>query len=247
MQPPSSRKFFKAIKYLFLTSSPLTIFISYTKTYFLKNKIINKSKMTGNSIKDKKFSTDWFSGNIPYWEIIFDKFNFLNKKISYLEIGSWEGRSSLFVLQSFSNANIVCVDTWCGADEHDGSKFLDSIESNFDFNLTKYVDRLQKFKGTSYSFFDQLDKDCQYDLIYIDGSHYLDDVLIDALKAFEHLKVGGVMIFDDYFWGYYEDSMLNPAAAINAFIRLKQNYLKVEMVYSQVIVSRTSNEVRINH
>ena len=39
----------------------------------------------------------------------------------------------------------------------------------------------------------------KYNLIYNDGSHHSDDVIVDAFKAFEMLKVGGIMIFDDYF------------------------------------------------
>jgi predicted O-methyltransferase YrrM len=169
------------------------------------------------------------------------------KDLSCLEIGSWEGRSALFILESLPKSRIVCVDTWSGADEHKGSEVLNQIEVNFDHNLSIYKSRLKKYKGTSYSFFDQLDSHVKFDLIYVDGSHYVDDVLVDAVKAFSHLNVGGIMIFDDFFWGYYDDPISNPASAINAFISLKKKYLKVEMVYSQIIISRTAQENRLNH
>jgi len=179
--------------------------------------------------------------------IIFKKFQMLNKPLSCLEIGSWEGRSSLFILESLPNSKLTCVDTWEGADEHKGSKILNRIEQNFDTNLSDYQDRLAKYKGTSFSFFDNLESDTKFDLIYIDGSHYIDDVMIDALKSFAHLNVGGVMIFDDFFWGYYDDPMSNPASAINSFVTLKKRYLRVEMVYSQIIISRIADEIRSNH
>ncbi len=171
----------------------------------------------------------------------------LDKSLSCLEIGSWEGRSSLFILESLPNSKLTCVDTWEGADEHKRLNILNTIEQNFDSNLSEYRDRLTKYKGTSFSFFDNLESHIKFDLIYIDGSHHIDDVMIDALKSFTHLNVGGVMIFDDFFWGYYDDPISNPASAINSFVTLKKRYLRVEMVYSQVIISRISEEKRSNH
>ena len=92
-------------------------------------------------------------------------------------------------------------------------------------------------------FFDTLDSGTKYDLIYIDGSHCVDDVMLDALKAFQRLNIGGIIIFDDYFWSFYDNPKSNPAVAINAFINLKREFLKVEMVYSQII-SRIASESR---
>ena len=60
-----------------------------------------------------------------------------------------------------------------------------------------------------------------FDLIYIDGSHTAADVLIDAVLAFQLLRVGGVMIFDDYLWSMEPalsvDPLNMPKPAIDAF------------------------------
>ena len=48
-----------------------------------------------------------------------------------------------------------------------------------------------------------------FDLIYIDGSHTAADVLTDAVLAFQLLRVGGVMIFDDYLWS------MEPALSVD--------------------------------
>ena len=45
------------------------------------------------------------------------------------------------------------MDTWAGADEHKDLSVLSSIEKTFDTNLAEFDNRVQKFKGTSYSFF----------------------------------------------------------------------------------------------
>lgn len=47
-----------------------------------------------------------------------------------------------------------------------------------------------------------------FDLVYVDGSHMCADVLFDALLAFELLRPGGVIVFDDYEWDRYRH---NPA------------------------------------
>ena len=197
-----------------------------------------------------KLTADWFTGSIPYWYSVFDEYRLPNKKeIQALEIGSWEGLSSYFILQTLPNATLTCVDTWEGADEHksgniDMQNTLSRIEVSFDSNLSIFSDRLVKYKGTSFSFFNAHSNEEAFDLIYIDGSHHCDDVVIDAIKCFEMLKVGGIMIFDDYFWRLYTNDINNPAAAINTFLRLKKGLYKVVRIYYQIIIEKTKNDTR---
>ena len=40
-----------------------------------------------------------------------------------------------------------------------------------------------------------------FDLVFVDGSHQATDVLTDAVISFQLLRLGGLMIFDDYLWG----------------------------------------------
>jgi hypothetical protein len=55
------------------------------------------------------------------------------------------------------------------------------------------------------------------------------------------LKIGGIMIFDDYLWQYYPKNINNPAAAINVFLKLKQGSYKVVRVYYQLIIEKISD------
>ncbi len=70
-----------------------------------------------------------------------------------------------------------------------------------------------------------------FDLIYVDGSHQASDVLTDSIMAFQLLRVGGVMIFDDYLWSWdpegKQDTLNMPKAAIDSFINLFQRKLRV--------------------
>jgi len=66
-----------------------------------------------------------------------------------------------------------------------------------------------------------------FDLIYIDASHYAVDVLTDAVLSFKLLKGGGMMIFDDYLWAGDENIVYYPKIAIDAFTNVFSNHLKL--------------------
>ncbi len=240
----SSRKPIRALKFLFDTNAPLDVYWIYIKTY-CKKKLVEKKYSDEGKFKagllKGSFSNDWFTNNIPYWSEVFSKYDLRTKNIDVLEIGSWEGLSSLFILSTFPNANLISVDTWEGADEHQNNPHLNAIEQNFDKNLHSYVERLTKFKGTSFEFFSKNTVKERFDLIYVDGSHHTDDVIVDAIKSFELLKIGGILIFDDYIWGYYKNPMDNPAGAINSFLRLKKGAFEILSVYGQLTLKKTRN------
>jgi Methyltransferase domain len=245
----SSRKPVRALKFLFDTKAPLAVYISYIKTYLNRKRILANSPDISKFEKDKvlgKFSNDWFKPNIPYWHDVFVNYGLYEKDLRSLEIGSWEGMSTLFILSSLPKVMHTSVDTWAGADEHQGTEVLNVIEKNFDHNTQKYQDKLKKFKGTSFNFFNQLSGRENFDLIYIDGSHHTDDVIVDAIKSFEQLKVGGIMIFDDYFWVYYKNAIDNPAGAVNAFLTLKHGCYEILAVYNQLILKKIRDGRRVS-
>lgn len=180
------------------------------------------------------YSGTYFSGNLPYWQELFLKFEVRPGNI--LEIGSFRGDSAKVLLDCFGHSKITCVDTWSGGDEHSSIEFAE-IEKSFDEFAGQYNQRVTKSKGTSVEFF--LSQQSRYDLIYIDGSHFADDVLIDLLKAWQVLNVGGVMICDDYIWDRYKRIRDNPCAAINAFLSLKKGEYRVLAVYRQIWLRKT--------
>ena len=47
-----------------------------------------------------------------------------------------------------------------------------------------------------------------FDFIYIDGSHEFFDVYNDAIYSFKFCKKGGYLVFDDYFWTFYENDRI---------------------------------------
>lgn len=174
-----------------------------------------------------QFSSRFFDGNAAQWIQVFEREQLGGKSLDMLEIGSWEGRSTVFLTHYFPNAKITCVDTWKGSDEHVGDEGLKSVEERFDSNVVRFGERVRKFKGTSLQFFSGIDLTEKYDLIYVDGSHHADDVMCDILNAFRCLKPNGIMICDDYLWDWYHNVRHNPAMAINYLLRQKKGECEV--------------------
>lgn len=190
--------------------------------------------------RENNFRHDWFSSNVPFWMEIFDAYGLRGKPIRALEIGSFEGLSSCFILQQLPAAALTCVDTWEGSDEHVGMEHISTIESVFDGHVAPWRDRVTKKKNFSLRYLATLGPEDKFDFIYVDGSHHADDVMIDAIRSFEQLKVGGVIILDDYLWRYYPRSSEDPARAINGFLRLAEGRYKLIMAYRQLALVKTA-------
>lgn len=244
------------LKLMILSDAPAWLVLTHFKLNYLHRLSSSRKDFETEQYNFRKYAkslrldNDWFTNNIPTWLMAFKKQSY-NKKtlLNCMEIGSWQGLSAVFLLSYFDNANLTCVDTWEGADEHKNEhatnhEILSKAEKVFDANLAEYEDRLTKYKGTSYRYFNDCFEIEKFDLIYIDGSHHSDDVVVDAIKSFEMLKLGGLMIFDDYLWKYYDSTIDNPIGAINAFIRLKRNQLEVICFDYQLVVRKTKSSVR---
>lgn len=152
-----------------------------------------------------QFSRDWFTKNLIIWIPLLDEY----KPTRILEIGAFEGLSTIFLIDkctTYGNTEIYTVDTWEGGVEHANLDF-NIIEDRFDNNvqlaaktMAKNPVSVSKAKGTSLV---ELSKMVavgipKFDLVYVDGSHLAPDVLVDAVLSFNLLRVGGLMIFDDY-------------------------------------------------
>lgn len=189
----------------------------------------------------KNFTTDWFTPQITSWLEVFSRNGVLDNQsgpLRGLEIGSWEGMSSLFLLRRFPQLHLTCVDTWLGGGEHAFLPTLEHVESRFDSNTADHSERITKWHGSSASYFSTLTDDEMFDIVYVDGSHFVDDVLLDSLAGFRHLRDGGIIIFDDYQWHSYEGKKANPAAALNAFFRLKSREIELLSAGHQIIARR---------
>jgi tetratricopeptide (TPR) repeat protein len=184
------------------------------------------------------YNTDWFSHNIPNWQEYLRRFVNL-PELNVLEIGSWEGRSTCWLLDNIlthESARITCVDTWQGGVEHQNMKRNVLLsEACFDVNtfLTGHPEKVIKKVGLSCDVMRLLPIN-SYDVIYVDGSHEAEDVLVDAILAWGLIKIGGLVIFDDYgLGGGVKD-------AVDVFLKFFGNKLKLIHISFQVYVEKTA-------
>jgi hypothetical protein len=203
--------------------------------YFIEK---NRDKIVNNQEKlyfDKKYKfsfNDWFSPNIEIWKKFVNKIN----NINYLEIGSFEGRSTVFISQLKNTNSITAIDTWEGSDEHKEISFKKVFE-NFKDNIN-YTNKsnINFFKETSDNFFSKNKK--TYNLIYIDGSHEYSQVKRDLINSFNCLEKNGYIICDDFNWFFYEDINKNPMKAILECYDKYKNYLNIEFINHQIIFKK---------
>jgi hypothetical protein len=66
-----------------------------------------------------------------------------------------------------------------------------------------------------------------FDFIYIDGDHTAYGVMKDAVNAYECLSIGGILAFDDYMWPSGKGVYNEPKVAIDAFLAVYGNRIKL--------------------
>ena len=220
-------------KYLIKTGSSFNLIRKYLTYLCLLLVIKKKRKGFINNyrkfLNKKVYTFDFFSQNTYDWITVLKEFK--EKKFNYLEIGSFEGNSALFVLNYFKTKSVFCVDPWKQLNTDEGSKegyenvSIKDVEKNFDTNLKEYEGKFQKYKMRSEIFFKE--NKFEFDVIYIDGSHLADDVLKDCRSSWTNLKKNGILILDDFFWKNYDKIENNPAYAINIFLKEIENSFKI--------------------
>jgi len=151
--------------------------------------------------------------------------------IRFLQIGAYTGDASVWILERFSgfgSFTLIDVDTWSNGDspEMNWQDFKD-IERFYAARTKAFSSqgRLQTFKGTSDSFF--FENRTLFDFIYIDGNHQPQQVAKDAINAFEALKPGGILAFDDYLGAGNLKVNERPKIAIDFFCSLFSDSLEV--------------------
>jgi SAM-dependent methyltransferase len=144
-----------------------------------------------------RLANNWFS----YIDL-----NAYNKPINYLEIGTFYGGNLLSVANTYGqhkDSKLYCIDPWEDYNDYPEYKEKqDSIYETFIGNVERsgVKDKIIIKRGYSNTELLKFDNEF-FDIIYIDGNHEPEYVLEDGILSFRKLKVGGIMIFDDYGWG----------------------------------------------
>src|SRR4051812_25257093 len=137
---------------------------------------------------------------------------------TFVEIGSWKGRSTSFV-RPICNANrtrLVCVDHWSGsrdslADRYARELAVEDVEQTFRANMHELgiaVDVIAEPSSTAALRFEP----GSVDRVFLDGSHDGESVTDDLRAWAPRLRTGGVLAGHDY-----DSKHAALCAAVDAF------------------------------
>lgn len=185
-----------------------------------------------------RFTSGWHLQHTELWRSTFAELAG-QPDLRYLEVGVFEGRSLLWMFENVlthPTAKATAIDVFAG-----------DYAQTFDDNIAAagLGDRVTKLVGPSARELRKL-SGADYHIIYIDGSHTADDVLLDAALSWDLLAPGGLLVFDDYAWTGRRGAdplppELRPQLAIDAFVAANKYALEVVHRDYQLIARKIDN------
>lgn len=197
-----------------------------------------------------EFTKDFFTKNIDNFKRVLE---ILGGVEHALEIGSYQGRSACWMLQHMitDTGTLICVDPFTHQDLEPWSWDFPhqnnaDIAARFWRNINEHKKPhqcIELMTSRSYPALAELiTRKQRFDFIYVDGNHSAATVLADACMAFGLTRVGGIILFDDYF-NYFFDA--GPARtldhckiSIDAFVNLFADYITPIVSNNQIGVQR---------
>lgn len=203
-------------------------------------------------MKNYNFTQDWFSSDGLETIDFFTQ----DSELHFLEIGSFEGKSTIWFLDNFlnhKNSTITCIDPWLNYSQDKNSlnsygsensewKFGENnVKEIFLHNIieSKYSNKVKIIQDLSDNALPILiNQNKKYDLIFIDGNHVAPYVLTDSVMSWKMLNVGGVMVFDDYTWNLDSEITLRPKFAVDSFLEIFKDYIQIIHSNYRLIIKR---------
>lgn len=171
--------------------------------------------------------------------------------LRYVEIGCLEGRCTVWLLDNLlthPSSRLHCIDPWA----YPRQDFERRFDRNVALAQSRQPGRVVKHRGYSADVLPALEAGSM-DVVYVDGSHTAWDTLTDLVLSWRLLRLGGVMICDDYaletgiaFSAAGEVSfppvppVERPKMAIDAFMRCFEGRYRVRHAEWQVWLERTA-------
>ena len=147
-----------------------------------------------------------------------------------VEVGSYEGSSTWWIVTNMLHSpqsRLYCIDAWPGDEGEERYRL-------FEKNIAELEgrDRIEVLKNWSHIALRELiGRGVQADLLYVDGGHDAPTVLRDLVTGFDLVKVGGIVVCDDYLWDdptYGGNRTLGrPKIALDAFTTIFHDKLRM--------------------
>jgi predicted O-methyltransferase YrrM len=181
------------------------------------------------------FSNNWFTNNEKVWRRVLAPLAG-QQGLRYLEVGVFEGQSLLWAFHNFlthPSSHAVAIDLFG----------IPALEARFRENLKRaHVERrTEVLVGYSNDKLRGLPSN-SFDVIYIDGSHAAHDTLRDGVLAWDLLKVGGILIFDDYILDLHMPLELRPQVAIKAILSAFHNQIRILDLGFQAVLQKVEDK-----
>lgn len=188
------------------------------------------------------FTSDWVSPHASIW--LRHLKPWAGKSgLRCLEIGSFEGRSAVWLVQNIlygQDSTLDCVDCWypTGSD----------VEKRFDLNTKPFRHKINKHRSRSFDWLVRRNEAVRelYDIVYIDGDHHAQAVLSDLTLCWPLLKPGGILICDDYLWAQCEENQ-RPALAIDAFLNMRNDWSELHNGYQRIVQKHAIAQLPSQH
>lgn len=138
---------------------------------------------------------------------------FLNPDVKVVvELGSWLGSSTRFILDQAPNAKVIAIDHWSDnikdygnggstdASSDEGIEKIGTLWETFLINCWNYKNRLYPIRAYTQDGLKKLKKyNIVADVVYIDASHSYEDVIADITLS-RKLWPNAQIVGDDYIW-----------------------------------------------
>lgn len=178
---------------------------------------------------------DWHSQHLPMWREFLTP-DWAKSERHILEIGSYEGRSSYWIatnLLTNPGSTLKCIDPFPEPTFYENIDEAELTLPSTDPDGFDRRGRLKTFKALSQTILPEFIIEARqqaihaFDFIYIDGSHKAADVLTDAVLAWQVLKPGAFLCFDDYAWSHLDGTPEAPKMAIDAWLSIMDKQVQV--------------------
>jgi hypothetical protein len=164
------------------------------------------------------------------------------KPVKMIQIGVYEGMDLVWQMQhvlKHPDSFAVAIDPWLA--EEFGvewtQEICDALQERATHNLSHYGKKVELIHGYSQVILSAaVDagefmgvKTGEWDYIIIDGDHNKDMVLVDAVNAYELVRPGGWLVFDDVRnFGWKKDHVID---ALDVFLDPDHHGKKVKLVW----------------
>lgn len=182
--------------------------------------------------KQYEFTQDWFAPVAGTWEQLFAQLK--PKKV--LEIGSFEGRTAVWMAHVMGEGEVYCVDPIMPMVRPNGDEFkfdMHAVRERFKRNIACIEINtdctVEWFPKTSAEVLPGLidNERGTFDVVYVDGAHDAMNCLRDMVMGFELLRPGGLMIVDDYLLRLNDNPAQSPKLAIDAFTNVYREHMNM--------------------